>query len=436
MLSRKLPKIAIVGRPNVGKSSLFNAWIKKRKAIVSPDPGVTVDRIEEEIEHEDKRAILIDTGGVTEREGVLEKAIKDQVEKAIAEADLIIFMVDAKEGLHPLDELVADKLRASDKPVFLVVNKVDNENLERGIYEFYKLGIEPVFSISVAQRRGLADLLEEVFSILPESFPEEENILCGIAIVGRPNVGKSSIINRLLGEDRTVVSEIPGTTKDAVDIKLSTPSGTVILIDTAGLRRKSRVSSKLEAYSITRTTGSIKRSDVSVLVIDALEGVTDQDKKIAGIILREKKGIIVAINKIDLYTGDLNKLMRTARDALYFLPENAPIFFCSAVTGKGLNRIITEAIEIQHIRGVRVKTSLVNKAIEEIVSHHHPPASKGKYIKIYYCTQVGVYPPQFVVFSNYPEEIPEHYKRYFEKSLSASLGFSKVPIDVVWRKRK
>ncbi len=254
--------------------------------------------------------------------------------------------------------------------------------------------------------------------------------------MGRPNVGKSSIINRIIGDERTVVSEIPGTTKDAVDVELETRMGKLVLIDTAGLRRKSRVSSKLEAYSITRTTNSIKRSDVTILVLDSLEGVTEQDKKIAGLIIKEKKGIVVALNKIDIFKGDLNRLMKDARSELYFLPEDAPFIFTSAVTGKGMSRLIREALEIQNLRRVRVKTSLVNRAIEEIVSHHHPPSVRGKYIKIYYGTQVDIAPPQFVVFSNYPEDIPDHYKRYFEKALSKKLGFSKVPIEVIWRKRQ
>ncbi|NPA15700.1 MAG: ribosome biogenesis GTPase Der [Deferribacteres bacterium] len=434
---KRLPKIAIVGRPNVGKSSLFNAWIRKRKAIVAPEPGVTVDRIEEEVELNGKRAVLIDTGGVTEREGVIEDGIRSQVRRAIDEADVILFVVDAKEGIHPLDELVANMLRDVKKPVFLVVNKVDNERIEAVAYEFYRLGIEPVFFISVAQRQGLGELIEKVFSVLPEALEEpQQDEVCRISVVGRPNVGKSSIINRIIGDERTLVSEIPGTTKDAVDVELETPEGKVVLIDTAGLRRKSRVSSKLEAYSISRTTNSIKRSDVAILVLNATEGVTEQDKKIAGLVMKEKKGIVVAINKIDLFEGDLNELMKDARLELYFLPEDAPFIFTSAVTGKGINRLVREALEVQKLRKVRVKTSLVNRAIEEIVSRHHPPSVGGRYIKIYYGTQVDVEPPQFVVFSNYPEEIPEHYKRYFEKALSKSLGFSKVPIEVMWRKRE
>ncbi len=438
MFAKRAPKIAIVGRPNVGKSSLFNRLARKRKAIVAPDPGVTVDRIEEEVELLDgRKVIIIDTGGITEKEGVIESAIREQVSQAIEEADLLWFLVDAKEGLHPLDEIVAEKLRQTQKPVFLVVNKADNKNLKNAMYEFYKLGMEPVFPISVTQKKGITELLEATLKILP-TYVEEEGAdiseICKIAVVGRPNVGKSSIINYLMGEKRTVVSEIPGTTKDAVDVKLETPNGTVILIDTAGLRRKSRVSSKLEAYSITRTVESIRRCDVAVLVIDATEGVTEQDKKIAGLIVKEKRGIIVALNKTDLINST-RELVRNAREELYFLPELAPFILTSALTGRGLNRIVPEAIEINETLSTRVKTWKVNKAIQSIVAHHHPPASKGKYIKIYYGTQVETKPPTFVVFSNYPEEIPDHYKRYFEKSLREHLGFSKVPIEVIWRKR-
>lgn len=436
MLSQKLPKIAIVGRPNVGKSSLFNRLIRKRKAIVAPEPGVTVDRIEEEIEFEGKKAILIDTGGITEREGIIEQEIREQVQKAIEEADILLFMVDAKEGIHPLDELVAEQLRKTHKKVYLVINKVDNEKIAVGISEFYKLGINSVFSISVTQNKGIRELCEKVFSELPE--PENEELpdeTCKIAIVGRPNVGKSSIVNFIVGDKRVAVSEIPGTTKDAVDTHLDTPFGRIVLIDTAGLRRKSRVSSKLEAYSITRTTESIRRSDVSVLVIDALEGVTEQDKKIAGLIMKEKKPVIVLINKIDLFEKDKSSLLKEAKEELYFLPD-APFILSSAITGAGIHKIIKTAVKLNEISKKRVKTSVVNKAIQEIVAHHNPPAYKGKYIKIYYGTQVEVKPPTFVVFSNYPEYIPEHYKRYFEKKLREKLGFREVPIEILWRKRE
>ncbi|BAT72027.1 GTP-binding protein [Thermosulfidibacter takaii ABI70S6] len=440
-MSARIPKIAIVGRPNVGKSSLFNRLIRKRKAIVAPEPGVTVDRIEEEIELFGKKVKLIDTGGITEKEGVIEKEIREQVKRAIEEADLLWFLVDAKEGLHPLDQIVAEKLRQTEKKVFLVVNKADNETLKQSAYEFLSLGIEPMFTISVTQKKGITELIEKSLKVLPEEsykeetkIPEETDGICKIAVIGRPNVGKSSIINYLVGDQRTVVSEIPGTTKDAVDVKLETSHGIVLLIDTAGLRRKSRVSSKLEAYSITRTVESIRRCDVAVLVVDSTEGITDQDKKIAGLIMKEKKGVIVALNKWDLIKEGGHQLLKDAREELYFLP-NCPFLLTSAVTGKGLNRIIPEALEINRLLNTRVNTAKVNKAIESIVEHHHPPASKGKYIKIYYGTQVETKPPTFVVFSNYPEEIPDHYKRYFEKSLREKLGFDKVPIEVIWRKR-
>ncbi len=434
-MSSRVPKVAIVGRPNVGKSSLFNRLVGRRRAIVAPDPGVTVDRIEEEVEYQGHRFILVDTGGITEREGRMDREIRAQVEQAIEESDVLWFMVDAMEGLHPLDEVVAERLRHTPKPVVLVVNKADNEVLKASASEFYSLGVEPVFTISVTQKRGISELLDYTVGLLPEPEAEACEEVCHIAVVGRPNVGKSSIINRLVGAPRTVVTEIPGTTKDAVDVRLETPQGVVVLIDTAGLRRKSRVSSKLEAYSITRTVESIRRCHVAVLVLDATEGVTEQDKKIAGLVVKEKKGIIVALNKMDLVEGRGHSILREAKEELYFLPVGAPFILTSAVTGRGLSRIVPEALEIERIRSTRVNTAKVNRAIEQIVEHHQPPAVKGRYIRILYGTQVDVRPPTFVVFSNYPEELPDHYRRYFEKSLSEHLGFEKVPIEVIWRKR-
>ncbi len=435
MSLKRPPKIAIVGRPNVGKSSLFNRLIRKRRAIVAPEPGVTVDRIEEDVELLGRRVTLIDTGGFTEKEGAIERGIREQVERAMEEAELLWFVVDAKEGLHPLDEVVAERLRHTQKPVFLVVNKVDNEAIKNSMYEFFSLGVEPVFPISVTQGRGIGELVEESLKLLPEAVEVEgEEQLCRIAVVGRPNVGKSSIVNYLVGDRRAVVSEIPGTTKDAVDVRLDTPEGSVVLIDTAGLRRKSRVSSKLEAYSITRTVESIRRCDVALLVTDATEGITEQDKKIAGLVMKERKGIMVALNKSDL-VGGLSQRVREAREELYFLPA-CPIFPTSAVTGRGLSKVVPEALSIREQMKRRVNTSRVNKAIEATVSHHHPPSHRGRYIKIYYGTQVDVDPPTFVVFSNYPEEIPDSYRRYFEKSLRERLGFEKVPIVVFWRKRQ
>ncbi len=435
MSLKRPPKIAIVGRPNVGKSSLFNRLIRKRRAIVAPEPGVTVDRIEEDVELLGRRVTLIDTGGFTEKEGAIERGIREQVERAMEEAELLWFVVDAKEGLHPLDEVVAERLRHTQKPVFLVVNKVDNEAIKNSMYEFFSLGVEPVFPISVTQGRGIGELVEESLKLLPEAVEVEgEEQLCRIAVVGRPNVGKSSIVNYLVGDRRAVVSEIPGTTKDAVDVRLDTPEGSVVLIDTAGLRRKSRVSSKLEAYSITRTVESIRRCDVALLVTDATEGITEQDKKIAGLVMKEKKGIMVALNKSDL-VGGLSQRVREAREELYFLPA-CPIFPTSAVTGRGLSKVVPEALSIREQMKRRVNTSRVNRAIEATVAHHHPPSHRGRYIKIYYGTQVDVDPPTFVVFSNYPEEIPDSYRRYFEKSLRERLGFEKVPIVVFWRKRQ
>lgn len=433
-------KIVIVGRPNVGKSTFFNRMVGYRKAIVSPDKGVTRDRVEAVVDIQGRKAILVDTGGIVEEGGEIESQIKEQVDYAIREADLILFLVDAIEGLHPLDKSIADWLRRTDKNVFLVVNKCDNELIEMNAQEFYSLGFERVFFISSAHKIGFGDLIDNMMEYL--SSEEDEGVgidfvdVPKVAFVGRPNVGKSSLINRILGTKRVIVSDIPGTTRDAVDVLVELHGERYIFIDTAGLRRKSRVSSKLEAYTITRTVESIRRSDVVVLLIDSLEQVTDQDKKIAGLIIKEKKPIIVALNKIDLYSGSLKELIQNVKDELYFIPEEAPIIPISALTGKNVNRLIPEIKELYRLIGIRVQTSVVNRAIERIVDRFHPHVKSGKPIKVYYGTQVEVRPPSFVVFANFPEELDESYKRYFEKQLAKELGFEKVPIEVLWRKRE
>jgi GTP-binding protein len=430
-------KVVIVGRPNVGKSTLFNKWVGDRKAIFSPDKGVTRDRIESLVEILGKKAILVDTGGIVESEGSIESQIREQVNYAINEADLILFFVDALEGLHPLDKTIADWLRRTEKNVILVVNKCDNETIKMSAQEFYTLGFGHVFFISSAHKIGLGDLLEEISKYVDEELVQIDlEAMPKIAFIGKPNVGKSSLINKILGSNRVIVSDIPGTTRDAVDIVAEIGGEKYVFIDTAGLRRKSRVSTKLEAYSITRTVESIERADVVVLLVDSTQGITEQDKKIAGVVVKRKKPIIIALNKIDIFEGSVKELLENVKSEFYFIPEGAPIIPISAVTGKNIGRLLSEIRGVYTISGTRRKTSEVNKAIEAIVAKYHPYVKSGKPIKVYYGTQVGVRPPSFVVFANFPEEVSSDYKRYFEKNIAKELGFEKVPIEVVWRKRE
>lgn len=434
----KLPKVVIVGRPNVGKSTFFNKIVGYRKAIVSPDKGVTRDRIEAVVEVFDRRFILVDTGGVVEENyDIIEKEVVDQVYYSIEEADLILFMVDGKEGLHPLDKTIADKLRRANKNVFLIVNKCDNESIEISAQEFYSLGIDSVFFISAIHKIGFEELFNKLCEVLPEvDLREDMSSYPKIAFVGRPNTGKSSLINKILGSKRVIVTDIPGTTRDAIDVVAEIGGKGFIFIDTAGLRRKSRVSSKLEAYTITRTVESIRRADVVIMLIDSVEGVTDQDKKIAGLIIKEKKPVIVALNKIDIFSGNVFDLINTTKSEFYFLPEEVPLVPTSAVTGKGIKRLLSEVKTLFELSSRRIKTSLVNRAARNVVERYHPSVKSGKPIKVYYCTQVNTRPPTFAVFANYPEELTDSYKKYFERNLAKELGFEKIPIEVLWRKRE
>jgi len=434
-----LPKVAIVGRPNVGKSSLFNLLIKKRKAVIAPMPGVTIDRLEEEITWKGKKALLIDTGGMgLEDTTSYGEEIQRQAQRAIMEADICIFMVDVRDSLQPLDREIHSLLKKSGKPYLVAVNKVDSERWEAEAMAFYELGEEEIFFISVLQKKGIHHLMETLFQRLDakiEEPPPPSPHTIPLAIVGRPNVGKSSLLNRLLGEDRVVVSETPGTTRDAIEVSLTYKGKRFILIDTAGLRRRARVDSKLEAYSITRTVNSIKKAHICLLLIDAQEGPTTQDQKIASLIEREKRVCLMAVSKSDLLSSqDKERLEALLRVKFHFLPPFTPIY-TSAVTGKGVTRLLEEALRLNKKFTAQVSTSLLNTALEKILSRHAPTV-EGKRMKVYYGTQVSTAPPHFLLFTNMPQKVSPAFRRYLEKSLAEELSLEGVPLKLTFKPRR
>ncbi len=432
-----LPKIAIVGRPNVGKSSLFNLLAKKRKAVIAPVPGVTIDRVEEEITWEGKMAVIIDTGGMGLEESHLGPEIQRQAQRAVEEADICIFMVDVRDGVHPLDKEIHTLLKRSGKPYLVAVNKVDSSRWEEEATAFYELGEENLYPISVLQKKGIHDLMESLFSQLEgrDEAPPQKDGAIPLAIVGRPNVGKSSLLNRLLGEERVVVSETPGTTRDAIEVTLTYKGKKFILIDTAGLRRKARVDSPLEAYSITRTVKSIQKAHICLLLIDAQEGPTTQDQKIAGLIEREKKVCLIAISKADLLTHqDQKRLEALLRVKFHFLPPFEPVY-TSALTGEGITQILDEVASLNRKFTAQITTSNLNKALEKAMARYAPTV-EGKRLKIYYGTQASSGAPHFLLFTNMPQKVPPTFKRYLEKVLAENLGLEGVPIKLTFKPRR
>ncbi len=435
------PIVAVVGRPNVGKSTLFNALAGTRKAIVKDTPGVTRDRIYADVTWLDYEFTLIDTGGIEpESQDIILSRMREQAQMAIDTADVIIFMTDVRQGLVDADSKVADMLRKSHKPVVLCVNKVDNfKAQEMDVYEFYNLGIGEPFPISAEGRQGIGDLLDEVVAHFPEgSAGAEEEELPKIAVVGKPNVGKSSIINRLLGEERVIVSDIAGTTRDAIDSKVKYHGKEYIFIDTAGLRRHSKIKEDIERYSIIRTVGAVERCDVCVLVIDALEGVTEQDAKIAGIAHEAGKGVIIAVNKWDAVEKDnhsVSEFTRKIRSVLSFMPY-AEIIFISAVTGQRLNKIYETVDMVLQNQTLRIPTGVLNEILADAVAMQQPPSDKGKRLKIFYMTQAGVKPPTFVMFVNDKKLTHFSYTRYLENQIRDTFGFQGTPIRILYRERR
>lgn len=435
------PIVAIVGRPNVGKSTLFNALAGEMISIVKDTPGVTRDRIYADVTWLNHAFTMIDTGGIEpDTKDIILAQMREQAEIAIATADVIIFLVDVRQGLVDSDSKVADMLRRSGKPVILVVNKVDSfKKYMADVYEFYNLGIGEPFPISAASRLGFGEMLDELVKHFPESTEEEaEDERPRVAIVGKPNVGKSSIINRIIGEDRVIVSDIAGTTRDAIDTPVVRNEREYVFIDTAGLRRKSKIKEELERYSIVRTVAAVERADVVVVVIDATEGVTEQDAKIAGIAHERGKGILVVVNKwdaIEKTDKTIYEHTNKMKEILSFIPY-AEYLFISAKTGQRVEKLF-EAIDIViENHSLRIATGVLNEILAEAVAMQQPPSDKGKRLKIYYITQVAVKPPTFVIFVNDKELMHFSYTRYLENKIREAFGFGGTSLKFIIRERK
>lgn len=434
------PIVAVVGRPNVGKSTLFNALAGERKSIVKDTPGITRDRIYADVSWLNRSVTLIDTGGIEpDSSDILLSKMREQAQIAIDLADVIIFLVDVKQGLVDNDMKVADMLRKAAKPVLLVVNKVDDFNkFMMDTYEFYNLGIGDPIPISAANMLGLGDMLDKVMELLPEvSEVEEEDDRPHVAIIGKPNVGKSSLVNRLIGEERLIVSDIAGTTRDAVDTPIRFNGKEYVFIDTAGLRRKNKIKEELEKYMIVRTVSAVEKADVVVLLIDATEGVTEQDAKIAGIAHERGKGFIIAVNKWDLVEKDnktINEFNKKVRSTLSFMPY-AEILYISAVTGQRTGKLFEVIDAVRENHAMRVSTGVLNEIMAEATAMQQPPSDKGKRLKLYYITQVSVKPPTFVIFVNDKELMHFSYTRYIENQIRETFGFKGTPLKFIIRER-
>ena len=431
--------IAIVGRPNVGKSTLFNRIARGKKAIVWNEPGVTRDRNYADVEWDESTFTLIDTGGF---EPVSKDRIfiqmREQCELAMEEANVVLFVMDGKEGLIPSDKEIADILRRQKKPVFYIVNKIDGSKDEEKVFEFYGLGVEPIHSISAEHRYGVDGLMDEVIKVLPGSTEEKwDRDAAKVAVVGRPNVGKSSLINRLLGYKRVIVDEAPGTTRDAIDTLFERDGKRYVLIDTAGIRRKSRISLRLEKYSIVEALRTIDRSDVALLLLDSREGVTDQDARIGGFIHEKGKGCILVVNKWDLVEKDsqtMGQYEREVREDLKYL-SYAPILFISALTGQRIKKVLDVIDHVAEQTKKRILTSRLNKYFGDWIEKFPPGLYKNRRVKLNYITQVTTAPPTFVIYTNFPGGIHFSYERYLLNQMRETFGFEGVPIRLYFKKK-
>ncbi len=435
------PVVAVVGRPNVGKSTLFNSLAGERISIVKDTPGVTRDRIYADISWLDKDFTLIDTGGIEpDSNDIILSQMREQAQIAIDTADVIMFMTDVRQGLVDSDSKVCDMLRRSNKPIVLVVNKVDDfDKFMPDVYEFYNLGIGEPHPISASSRLGLGDMLDEVIAHFPkQEESDEDEEIPKIAIVGKPNVGKSSLVNKLCGKDRVIVSDIAGTTRDAVDTKVRFDGKEYIFIDTAGIRRKSKIKEELERYSIIRAVTAVEKADVVIIMIDATEGVTEQDAKIAGIAHERGKGIIIAVNKWDAIEKNnktVNEFSNKIRSVLSFMPY-ASIIYISALTGQRLPKIYDMIDVVIANNAMRVATGVLNEIVIEAVAMQQPPSDKGKRLKIFYVTQVSVKPPTFVIFVNDKNLMHFSYVRYLENRIRDAFGFEGTSLKFIIRERK
>lgn len=433
------PVIVIVGRPNVGKSSLFNAIVGQKKAIVEDYPGVTRDRNYADFDYKGKSYTIIDTGGffVHSEEPIL-KEIKKQVTIALEEADAVIALFDGKEGLNPLDKELVNFLRAYNKPVFYCVNKIDCQSHRNRIYDFYELGLNKIYSLSAEHSIGIDDLLEDISKEIVSEKIEEKDYSAKIAVLGKPNVGKSSLINAILGFERAIVSDIPGTTRDAIDTEVTIGDKKYLFIDTAGIRRKSRISLKLEKFSVMEAIRALDRVDIALLVVDAYEGISEQEQKIAELIKERGKGSIILLNKWDKIenTGDVKEFyLEKVKSVLPFI-DYSPKIFISAKEGIGIENIFKKIELVSKSLKTRISTGVLNRIINELQERNPLPVYKGKRLKIYYGTQQDVSPPLFILFANYPVEIPPSSIKYIEKRLREKYNFEGAPIKIIVRKKK
>lgn len=433
------PLIALVGRPNVGKSTLFNRLVGGRVAIVEDLPGTTRDRLYGEFDWLGRDIAVVDTGGIVPGvEEDISQSVFEQAQIAIDEADLVLFMVDLRAGITPVDQEIAEFLRRSDKPLLLVVNKADNVKQELEAVEFHALGLGDPIPVSAGRGLNTGDLLDRIVAELPPAGEEEvEEDVAHIAIVGRPNVGKSSLLNALTGESRSVVSEVPGTTRDAIDTRLIYNDQPIVLVDTAGIRRRGKIQRGVEKYSVIRAFRAIDRADVAVLLLDATEPTAAQDAHVAGFVLEEAKGLVVAVNKWDLVPKDthtMRRYERALREHFKFLPY-VPIVFISAKTGQRIERVIDLALEIVAERRKRIPTAVLNEAVRRALAEHQAPSSGGRLLKVFYVTQVSVGPPTFVIKVNDPELVHFGFRRFLENRLREKFGFFGTPIRMYFRPR-
>lgn len=433
------PLVAIVGRPNVGKSTLFNRLVGKRIAIIEDTPGVTRDRIYGDAEWLTHNFTVIDTGGIEpDSDDIILAQMRRQAELAIETSDVIIFVVDGREGLTAADEEVADMLRRSKKPIVLAVNKVDHVKYEETSYDFYSLGIGDLVTISAGQGLGIGDLLDEVVKYFPAIENDEEKETVSIAVVGKPNVGKSSLVNALLGQERTIVSNIPGTTRDAIDTPFKWNDKDYVLIDTAGIRRKRAVGDEnVERYSVIRSLAAIRRCDVALIVVDAEQGLSEQDVRIAGYVHEEGKASVLIINKWDVIEKDTHTVEKFKKDMLTDLAfmSYVPMLFISAKTGQRVNRVMEQANAVLEQASTRISTGILNDVLGEAVTMSEPPFVKGRRLRIFYCTQASVKPPTFIIFVNDAELMHFSYKRYLENYIRKSFKIDSVPIRLIIRNR-